>query len=518
MDKRREYVEILVQEEFGPLIAKVVKVLLVYPSTLYTLTMKTGLNVRDVRKALLVLLQHNLINVHQTRRRPMYTMKEEEVVLRGGISLFSQKVRSVLGTTAEKLFRRFFFHGTSRLSHVMQELRLANSSLSSGEMVKAFTELVDGHFLQRVDTGNVDLETYKQTQFMIPRECATLELEQSTPTTTKKSKMLGDDEENEAEENIQKEKNDGWNGSHQYEDKGVYWGVCFPMILRLLLVDDVVFLCKGMFEETAANVIKAVALLDVKFGHEMHRNATFSPQAVHSKLASMGITMQAKDVKEWLELLAIEFLQIATVYEGKFGFDWNRASNKISVLQAEKYIHQGFGEKSLRLLRLLFDKHLLDQEAIVHIAKVENFGGTRLLLNELFQQGFATYQDVPMSADRAPSRCIYLWESSPSLVIRRIVEHFFQTMVNLMTKQHHERETNTFLLSRKDVLLRTEYTEEDIDKEEHALQATHIKRTLSDKTKLLKVLGIFEKLQISALMTYRQLITLQYPQSIGLGK
>eukprot|EP00056_Hartaetosiga_gracilis_P001842 m.47970 g.47970 ORF g.47970 m.47970 type:complete len:194 (-) comp10809_c0_seq2:143-724(-) len=125
-------------------------------------------------------------------------------------------------------------------------------------------------------------------------------------------------------------------------------------------------------------------------------------------------------------------------------------------------------------------------------------------------------KDVPMSADRAPSRCLYLWSSSQKLVIRRLLEHSYLTTLNMRLRQVHEEEEHKLLLSRKHVLLKANYTEEDIESQEDALIATHMKRTFNDKKKLEKLLTTFNKLEISALMVYRQMLTLKYTEQIKL--
>eukprot|EP00056_Hartaetosiga_gracilis_P001844 m.47990 g.47990 ORF g.47990 m.47990 type:complete len:211 (-) comp10809_c0_seq4:67-699(-) len=192
MERRRELIEALVKDEFGAVVHKVARVLLLYPCTLYTLTAKCGLHIKDVRRAVLVLLQHKLVTVH-TKRRPMYTFNDEMALLRGGLAHYSMKVKSMLGNMAEQMFRLFFMHGISRLSHIMEAMRLNDKTITSASMVEAFKALMDAHILQRTLTNPSNANSFGQIQFTIPHECLSLQLKNSPAEGEDESKNKKND-------------------------------------------------------------------------------------------------------------------------------------------------------------------------------------------------------------------------------------------------------------------------------------------------------------------------------------
>ncbi|PKY37270.1 hypothetical protein RhiirA4_390145 [Rhizophagus irregularis] len=66
----------------------------------------------------------------------------------------------------------------------------------------------------------------------------------------------------------------------------------------------------------------------------------------------------------------------------------------------EDVIMEKYGFKGVRIVRLLYEKGKLDEKAVK----------ARQKLTELMSGGFVQIQEVPRSADRAPSRTFYLWD------------------------------------------------------------------------------------------------------------
>lgn len=75
----------------------------------------------------------------------------------------------------------------------------------------------------------------------------------------------------------------------------------------------------------------------------------------------------------------------------------------------EQVVHQRFGVKSTRLFRLLVQESFVEQKQVKEMALVGAFKETKALLNTMLKENFVKLQEVPKQADRAPSKCFYLW-------------------------------------------------------------------------------------------------------------
>jgi hypothetical protein len=59
-------------------------------------------------------------------------------------------------------------------------------------------------------------------------------------------------------------------------------------------------------------------------------------------------------------------------------------------------------------------------------------------------------QEVPRSADRAPSRTIYLWGVNFHRVVSTLLEHNYKALANLEAQNEHKLQTNATLVEKRD--------------------------------------------------------------------
>lgn len=59
-------------------------------------------------------------------------------------------------------------------------------------------------------------------------------------------------------------------------------------------------------------------------------------------------------------------------------------------------------------------------------------------------------QEVPRSADRAPSRTIYLWGVNYHRVVSTLLDHNYKALANLQAQKEHKLEENATIIDKRD--------------------------------------------------------------------
>lgn len=78
-----------------------------------------------------------------------------------------------------------------------------------------------------------------------------------------------------------------------------------------------------------------------------------------------------------------------------------------------------FGVPGLRIFNLLLTRGQLEQKQVADFGMLP-VKDTRELLYQMMRDGFLSLQDIPRSADRAPSRSFYTWRVDLQAVYERI--------------------------------------------------------------------------------------------------
>ncbi|PKC05068.1 hypothetical protein RhiirA5_361758, partial [Rhizophagus irregularis] len=118
--------------------------------------------------------------------------------------------------------------------------------------------------------------------------------------------------------------------------------------------------------------------------------------------ARRGVTREIL-IKQYLDYL-VEYDDILRKKDENMGgmyiIRYNEICESLKKEIFEDVIMEKYGFKGVRIVRLLYEKSKLDEKAVK----------ARQKLTELMSGGFVQIQEVPRSADRAPSRTFYLWD------------------------------------------------------------------------------------------------------------
>ncbi|PKK75818.1 hypothetical protein RhiirC2_735627 [Rhizophagus irregularis] len=106
---------------------------------------------------------------------------------------------------------------------------------------------------------------------------------------------------------------------------------------------------------------------------------------------------------------------------GMYIIRYNEICESLKKEIFEDVIMEKYGFKGVRIVRLLYEKSKLDEKAVK----------ARQKLTELMSGGFVQIQEVPRSADRAPSRTFYLWDIDYKKCYDVLLNNYHQTLANI---------------------------------------------------------------------------------------
>ncbi|POG69344.1 hypothetical protein GLOIN_2v1627688, partial [Rhizophagus irregularis DAOM 181602=DAOM 197198] len=89
----------------------------------------------------------------------------------------------------------------------------------------------------------------------------------------------------------------------------------------------------------------------------------------------------------------------------------------------EDVIMEKYGFKGVRIVRLLYEKGKLDEKAVTYRINERGFCTNT--------SNLSSCQEVPRSADRAPSRTFYLWDIDYKKCYDVLLNNYYQTLANI---------------------------------------------------------------------------------------
>jgi len=157
----------------------------------------------------------------------------------------------------------------------------------------------------------------------------------------------------------------------------------------------------------------------------------------------------------------LEFVMFVgdTAYGANYCVNMERMLDVIKLKEAECVIRERFGVVALRIYRLLFQRHQLEQKQIADMV-MSPIKDTRELLYKLLQAGYVSMQEVAKTLDHAPTRTFYLWRVDYDQSTTYLAGELYKAAANVRTRNAAELEKE------KEVL-------EMLDNNPEALSASH---------------------------------------------
>lgn len=157
---------------------------------------------------------------------------------------------------------------------------------------------------------------------------------------------------------------------------------------------------------------------------------------------------------------------------GVYSVNFSLAVRRLRTDLIEALIRARFGQPSARIFRVLLDRKMLEEKTISKVAMM-TAKETRERLYQLLQYGIVHMQEVPKTADHAPSRTFFLWTVPLTLVVSRLSELALKMWINLRERAELQKRKNELLIlksERSDVVANPALLAESERRQLHNLQ------------------------------------------------
>ncbi|NXN82844.1 RPC3 polymerase, partial [Bombycilla garrulus] len=451
---------LLLQEHFGEIVEKVGNSLLrTGPRPLRLLVGDTGLLPDQVKKALCVLIQHNLVHYEvQPRGSVEYEARSERILRILRYPRYIYTAKTLYGDPGELLVEELLLHGhlpmscaVARVADRLTETMEDGKTMDYTEVSSTFVRLADTHFIQRCP---IVPET-PQSAKSLPPPAPALAIAEKDMYVVPRLSLVGKgkrrhscDEEEEQEHKAKRQKKEG-GSSETPPDDGIYWQVNLERFHQHFRDQALVSAVASRMDQTSSEVVRTMLRMSevTTASGASHTQPLSSNEIFRSLPAGYNIGKQVLD--QYLALLADDPLE----FVGKSG-DSGGGTYTVSILCGELGIPRpetlpssGFGSRCARIFRLLLRKKHLEQKQVEDFAMIPA-KEAKDMLYRMLSENLVSLQEIPKTPDHAPSRTFYLYTVNVMAAARMLLHRCYKSVANLMERRQHEMRENKRLLEK----------------------------------------------------------------------
>ncbi|KAI8973457.1 RNA polymerase III subunit RPC82-domain-containing protein [Mycotypha africana] len=274
-------------------------------------------------------------------------------------------------------------------------------------------------------------------------------------------------------------------------DERIFFAVNFDKFNMLFRNESVVDFATERINRTAGEIVKAFFEYGKDKMFSLKENDSPSATPIHianmvadTDIASRNDISLPKDpiepnkkpslqeiVRGYITLLRTDAAGFIKLKDergaNQYAVNFEKLRNTMKRRMLEGLIKERYGIATCRILRILIERGKLDETQVTKLAMLKaNDAREKLAL--LKTKGYVEIQEVPRSADRAPSRCFHLWYVPLEKCYEELLVDCYKTVCNLQQRKTHElkiRKTFIEKINRKDVVENPELLSEEEQKE-----------------------------------------------------
>ncbi|XP_075032475.1 DNA-directed RNA polymerase III subunit RPC3 isoform X2 [Calonectris borealis] len=422
---------LLLQEHFGEIVEKIGTYLIrTGTQPLRMIISDTGLLLDQVKKALCVLIQHNLVT-YQLQKRGFveYEAQCKRVLRILRYPRYIYTAKTLYNDTGELIVEELLLNGKMTMSAVVRKVadRLTETmedgkTMDYADVSNTFVRLADTHFVQRCPL----VPETPESPDAPPPPAPTLVINEKDMYVVPRLNLVGKgkrrrscDEEENGEHKAKKQKQDG-ESSEPPPDDGIYWQVNIDRFHQ-------------HFRDQG--IVSAVA--------------NRMDQIFRSLPAGYNIVKQVLD--QYLTLLAddpLEFVgKSGDSGGGMYTVNLHKALASLATATLESIVEERFGSRCARIFRLLLRKKHLEQKQVEDFAMIPA-KEAKDMLYKMLSENFVSLQEIPKTPDHAPSRTFYLYTVNVLSSARMLLHRCYKSVANLMERRQYETKENKRLLEK----------------------------------------------------------------------
>ncbi|NXI66372.1 RPC3 polymerase, partial [Anseranas semipalmata] len=449
---------LLLREHFGEIVEKIGTYLIrTGTQPLRMIGSDTGLSLDQVKKALCVLIQHNLVT-YQLQKRGFveYEAHCKRVLRILRYPRYIYTAKTLYSDTGELIVEELLLNGKMTMSAVVRKVadRLTETmedgkTMDYTDVSNTFVRLADTHFVQRCPL----VPEAPETPDVPPPPAPTLVINEKDMYTVPRLNLIGkgkrrrscDDEEN-GEHKAKKQKQDA-EGAEPPPDDGIYWQVNIDRFHQHFRDQGIVSAVANRMDQTSSEIVRTMLRMsEVTTSSSAPYTQPLSSNEIFRSLpAGYNIVKQVLD--QYLTLLADDPLE----FVGKSG-DSGGGMYIVNILYG---LHPliyfpfslRFGSRCARIFRLLLRKKHLEQKQVEDFAMIPA-KEAKDMLYKMLSENFVSLQEIPKTPDHAPSRTFYLYTVNVQSSARMLLHRCYKSVANLIERRQYETKENKRLLEK----------------------------------------------------------------------
>ncbi|ORY49766.1 hypothetical protein BCR33DRAFT_847056 [Rhizoclosmatium globosum] len=440
---------------------------------------QTGLPPKQVREALFVLIQHNIVSYTEApeglRVVVHYSVNALQVLLRDRFPEYIRIAKLRFGEKAQHIIAEILKHGKCTFLHLQQALYPMESTPPDilDEFEDAFNTLIEQNFVVRVgddDSVNVldrkvseeaaevaknpNMSASEKTKMKKALEAKSKGVEFEDMPTGMKRKLVYSFEEGDAK------------AAKVYDEdenmaERAYWRIN-PSRFHIHCRNEVLTaLAESRINTSAKHLLNAI----LTYGEPSMKHCKADEVSAPITLTHLGSdttfdkslltynpSTPRASLQDYLALLTLDQdFPFLTKQDERGGGQYvcNLLSLKTALHQhlITTYLQEKFGIVASRIWRLLHTKGKLDEKQVAKLALISN-KVAREKLYEMLNVGLIQLQDVPKTVDHAPSRTFFLWYVSLPKCVDAMILETYHMLSNLKIRRLKEYNANGALIEK----------------------------------------------------------------------
>ncbi|CEQ40776.1 SPOSA6832_02433 [Sporobolomyces salmonicolor] len=142
-------------------------------------------------------------------------------------------------------------------------------------------------------------------------------------------------------------------------------------------------------------------------------------------------------------------LQVGEAQHAKWSVNFAILGKAMKRALVEAIVKEKLGQEALRCWRIMEAKGKLDEKHLARLAFL-SVKDARETLGRLSDASLIEPQEVPRSADRAPSRTIYLWFVDFNKVVTALVGHHYKALANVQAQRVRQLDLHRGLIEKRE--------------------------------------------------------------------
>nr|XP_031292405.1 DNA-directed RNA polymerase III subunit RPC3 isoform X2 [Camelus dromedarius] len=449
---------LLLQEHFGEIVEKIgVHLIRTGSQPLRVIAHDTGTSLDQVKKALCVLIQHNLV-IHRVHKRGVveYEAQCSRVLRMLRYPRYIYTAKTLYSDTGELLVEELLLNGKMTMSAVVKKVadRLTETmedgkNMDYAEVSNTFVRLADTHFVQRCPV----VPATENSDPGPPPPAPTLVISEKDMYLVPKLSLIGkgkrrrsSDEDATGEPKAKRPKHTSDN-KEPIPDDGIYWQANLDRFHQHFRDQAIVSAVANRMDQTSSEIVRTMLRMsEITTSSSAPFTQPLSSNEIFRSLP-VGYNISKQVLDQYLTLLADDPAKTLLSDLDPWHEDLHKALGCLSTASLESVVQERFGSRCARIFRLVLQKKHLEQKQVEDFAMIPA-KEAKDMLYKMLSENFISLQEIPKTPDHAPSRTFYLYTVNIPSAARMLLHRCYKSVANLIERRQFETKENKRLLEK----------------------------------------------------------------------